>query len=304
MKSVLITGAAGFIGRHVAREYACKGWHVIGIGRGDWPDWHNYGLSSWHEAEVSLASLLEFAAKPDVVIHCAGGASVAFSVEQPAVDFDLTVRTTLTVLEFIRLHSPSSRLVYTSSAAVYGQVETLPISEDLPLSPVSPYGSHKQMAEILCQLYSRQYGLSAAIVRMFSIYGPGLRKQLLWDACRKNVRGEFVFCGTGKEIRDWLHVGDVARLLALAAQNATDHCPVVNAGSGQGVMVKEMLLHLSDQFEFVIKPRFSSRPKVGDPIAYVADISKARAWGWEPLVDWREGVIEYVDWYKRCQKSE
>jgi len=300
-KTVLITGSAGFIGRHAAREFADKGWQVVGIGRGDWSDWRDYGLTAWHRADIRVDSLLGYAGKPDVIVHCAGGASVGFSVEQPAVDFDLTVRTTSNVLEFIRVHSPSTRLVYPSSAAVYGQVETLPITEETPLNPVSPYGLHKQMAEALCQLYSRQFGVSAASVRLFSIYGPGLRKQLLWDACRKFEQGECVFFGTGEEIRDWLHVEDVAKLLIIAAQNSTTLFPVVNAGYGQGIQVKEILQHVSDQLGVLIKPEFSSSPKAGDPNAYIADISKARAWNWEPKINWREGVTEYVDWYKRCQ---
>jgi len=304
MNKVLITGAYGFIGRHVAREYSSRGWHVTGIGHGEWSNWHDYGLTEWHKADVTLDSLLTLSNYPDVIIHCAGGASVGFSVEQPAIDFDLTVRTTSNVLEFIRLYSPSTKLVYPSSAAVYGQVEALPITEDMPLNPVSPYGTHKQMSEILCQLYSRQYNLSVAIVRMFSIYGPELRKQLLWDACQKLHQDDYAFFGTGEEIRDWLHVDDVSKLLYVASQNATVDCPVVNAGKGMGVKVKNILEQLCGQYESNIKPTFSSTFKPGDPNAYISDISKASAWGWTPLVNWQEGISEYVDWYNKCQKFE
>jgi len=301
---VLITGAAGFIGRHVAREFSKKGWQVIGIGRGDWSDWRDYGLSAWYEAEVTLDTLLKYSAVPDVLVHCAGGASVGFSIEQPSVDFDMTVRTTSNVLEFIRVHSPSTKLVYPSSAAVYGQVKSLPITEDTHLSPVSPYGTHKQLAEALCQLYSHQYNLSVAVVRMFSIYGPELRKQLLWDACQKIDQGNYSFFGTGEEIRDWLHVDDVSKLLFSASQNASIRCPVVNAGNGQGIKVREIVHHLCNQFELGISPIFSTIPKPGDPNVYIADTSKARAWEWQPLINWHEGVAQYVNWYKRCQKLE
>ncbi|NOT98961.1 MAG: NAD-dependent epimerase/dehydratase family protein, partial [Sideroxydans sp.] len=195
-KNVLITGAAGFIGRHIALEFAKQGWHVIGLGRGDWVDSHESGLSAWHCSEVTLDALVQYAGKPDVIVHCAGGASVGFSVEQPAVDFDLTVKTTSNVLEYIRLYTPATRLVYPSSAAVYGQVKTLPIIETAHLNPVSPYGVHKLMAESLCQLYAKEFGLSVAMVRLFSIYGNGLRKQLLWDACKKLCQGKKEFFGT------------------------------------------------------------------------------------------------------------
>lgn len=300
-KTVLITGAAGFIGRHVALEFSKMGWHVIGLGHGDWSDWHCYGLNAWYSADISVDSLLKYAGKPDALIHCAGGASVGFSVDSPAIDFDLTVRTTSMVLEFIRVHSPSTKLVYPSSAAVYGQVKELPINEDAPLIPVSPYGLHKQMAEALCQLYSSHFGLSVAIVRLFSIYGIGLRKQLLWDACRKLQQLECEFFGTGEEVRDWLHVEDAAKLLFLATQNASPACPIVNAGSGLGVSVKEILLHIGNQFGFGITPKFSSKLKEGDPNAYIADILKVSTWNWAPKIKWQDGVAEYVDWYKKCQ---
>jgi UDP-glucose 4-epimerase len=300
-KTVLVTGAAGFIGRYVAREFAEQGWHVAGIGRGDWLNWSDYGLADWHRVDVNLDSLVEYACKPDAIVHCAGGSSVGFSVSHPAIDFELTVQTTSNVLEYIRLHSPATRLVYPSSAAVYGEVKTLPITEDAPLNPLSPYGLHKQMAESLCQLYSHQFGVSVAVVRLFSIYGAGLHKQLLWDACRKFDKGERDFFGTGEELRDWLHVVDVAKLILIAEKNASSQCSVINAGSGLGVPVFKILQHISEKFGSHLTPRFSSLPKTGDPSAYIADISKASALNWDPKIDWRDGISKYVEWYKQCQ---
>ena len=298
---VLVTGAAGFIGRHVAREFANQGWRVVGMGRGDGFDSQAYGISEWHCCEVTLDALVNCAGQPDVIVHCAGGASVGFSVAEPYQDFIRTVDTMAQVLEFIRLYSSATKLVYPSSAAVYGQVSKLPIVEDAPLKPVSPYGFHKKMAESLCQLYAHQYSTSAAIVRLFSIYGTGLHKQLLWDACQKLKQGDNGFFGTGEEIRDWLHVNDVAKLLLIAAEKATTACPVVNGGSGQGVPVKDILQLVSEQSGALKMPAFTSRPKAGDPNAYIADIAKAHAWNWAPEINWREGVAEYVEWYKKCQ---
>lgn len=300
-KTALITGAAGFIGRHVARKFHRQGWHVIGMGRGDWADSSAYGISEWHRTEVTLEALAELIAKPDVIVHCAGGASVGYSVEEPYQDFIKTVDTMAQVLEFIRLHSPQTKLVYPSSAAVYGQIKSLPIAEDTPLNPVSPYGLHKKMAESLCQMYAYQFGASVVIVRLFSIYGAGLTKQLLWDACQKFEQNDSCFFGTGEEIRDWLHVDDVAELLFIAAEKATTDCPVVNAGSGHGVAVKNILDCVCKQLKIAKHPEFSSQAKAGDPNAYIADITKARGWHWQPKIDWQVGITEYVDWYKKCQ---
>lgn len=298
---IFITGASGFIGRHVAAEYTKRCMRVIGMGRGEWVDWQESGLSEWHRCEVTLGSLVEHAGTPDVIVHCAGGASVGLSVQEPYQDFLQTVQTMAQVLEFMRLYAPYAKLVYPSSAAVYGEVKQLPISEDAPLQPISPYGVYKQMAENLCQLYARQYHLSMSVVRLFSIYGEGLHKQLLWDACCKLKQGESKFFGTGEEIRDWLHVHDAVKLIVLAAEHASPACLILNGGSGEGVSVGNILQHLSEQMGLNVQPRFTANPKEGDPSAYIADIEIAKQWGWKPEIDWRQGVAAYVEWFKKCQ---
>ena len=298
IKKVLITGAAGFIGRHVAREFKMQGWHVVGIGHGDQFDWSSFGLDEWHCADINLETLISYSGGAELIIHCAGGSSVGFSMIQPAVDFDMTVKTTSSILEFIRAHSPGTRLVYPSSAAVYGQASKLPISEDAPLRPLSPYGLHKVMAESLCKLYAHQFGLSIAILRLFSIYGPDLNKQLLWDACKKFSFGDSNFFGSGQEVRDWLHIDDAAPLFVQVSKVASSDCPIVNAGGGFGVTVAEVLELLGAEFQDGLAPVFSSLQKDGDPQAYVADISRAIELNWEPKIAWSAGVLEYVKWYK------
>jgi UDP-glucose 4-epimerase len=298
-ETVLITGAAGFIGRHVAVEYAKRGMRVIGMGRGDWADWKQYGFSEWHQCEVTLDSLITYAGSPDVIVHCAGGSSVGLSVEKPYQDFIQTVNTMAQILEFMRLHAPLAKLVYPSSAAVYGEVAQLPIAENAASHPVSPYGVYKQLAENLCQLYARQYKIAVVIVRLFSIYGEGLRKQLLWDACRKISQNDTSFFGTGNEIRDWLHVNDAASLIVLATDHASTMCPIVNGGAGIATSVKEIITELLSNFNSAEKPIFSGISRIGDPIGYQADIAMARSWGWQPAVPLNNGLHEYVAWFKR-----
>lgn len=298
-KQVLITGAAGFIGRHVAREYANNDFHVIGVGRGDWPNSQTYGVSEWHGMEVTLDELVKLDYTPDVIVHCAGGSSVGYSVSDPYHDFVKTVGAMAHVLEFMRLHAPEARLVYLSSAAVYGQVKQLPIPESASLIPISPYGIYKLMAEQLCLLYARQYKTSVVIIRLFSIYGVGLHKQLLWDACQKITKRDTRFFGTGNEIRDWLHVYDAARLITIAADHASEECPIVNGGMGIGTTVKEVLAELFKEFGYVEEPIFSGESRVGDPIGYLAEIKLANSWGWQPQLSLINGLREYVAWFKR-----
>ncbi len=300
MKRVLVTGANGFIGRHVGRAYAAAGHEVFGIGHGFWTDEDasHWGVSRWYELDVSLASLAGHAGRPDVIVHCAGSGSVGFSLENPAQDFERTVETTLDVLEFIRTSSPATVLVYPSSAAVYGRAVRVPIEIDAPLEPISPYGVHKRMAEDLCRSYAKSFELNVAIVRIFSAFGPELRKQLLWDACRKAARGTADFAGTGRETRDWVHVDDVANLLRIASDHASVVAPAVNCGSGIEIQTGQILETLLNAYEPGMCPTFSGVTRSGDPERYAGDISGARNWGWKPQKAWSAGVIEYAQWFR------
>jgi UDP-glucose 4-epimerase len=154
------------------------------------------------------------------------------------------------------------------------------------------------MAEHLVGSYSRQFGTSATIVRLFSVYGPELRKQLLWDACRKFANRDHQFMGTGDEIRDWLHVKDASELLVTAAEHASPECPVVNGGSGKGITVREVLVHLgSCDLRFNSLPTFTGLQRPGDPTSYIADTEASMSWGWFPKISWEQGMREYAKWW-------
>jgi UDP-glucose 4-epimerase len=298
---ILVTGANGFVGRNVARHFSRQGHTVLGIGHGEWPreEWRAWGLSNWHRADVTLDALLEYAGTPSVTVHCAGGGSVSYAISDPLADFNKTVGSTAHLLEYIRRFAPSCRVVYPSSASVYGTVEKLPIHEDCRIAPISQYGVHKMMAEQMVVSYGRQFNISAAIVRFFSVYGAGLRKQLLWDACLKFANHDSIFMGTGNEIRDWLHVEDAAELLFAASKQAGPECPIVNGGSGEGISVRDVLVHLSTCFGMADPPAFSGALRTGDPSRFIADIEGAKQWGWSPSRDWKEAMEEYVAWWMK-----
>jgi UDP-glucose 4-epimerase len=301
VSTILVTGANGFLGRHVSRHAAAQGHHVIGMGHGDWAEdaWRGWGLSAWHELDVTLASLVGHAGTPDLLVHCAGSSSVGFSIDNPAQDFDRTVMTTRDVLEYLRTSAPETTLVYPSSAAVYGNAASLPISEQNPVAPISPYGAHKSIAEDLCRSYSARFGLHVAIVRIFSAYGVELRKQLLWDACWKSLIGDYRFGGTGREMRDWVNGEDVARLLLLAGDHAGEGPALVNGASGEGVSVERILTLLFEALGTGQKPEFTGTVRAGDPERLVGDPTRAAGWGWSALRSWHDGVREYAEWFRR-----
>lgn len=300
----IVTGAAGFLGRYVARAAAHHGYHVTGIGHGPSgrEDLIAWGVQEWYNSDVTLEALQSHANGAEIIFHCAGGASVAQSLEDPIRDFRRTVDSTLSVLEFLRLQTGEAKLVITSSAGVYGKVNSTPIRIDTALHPASPYGLHKKIAEDLCRCYGVNFGVRTAIVRLFSVYGPELRKQLLWDACGRLSRGENEFAGTGEETRDWLHVEDAAELIMASARHASSQCPTVNGGTGVSATVRQIVERIGVCLPDVPKPRFSGEKRGGDPDHYLADSSEARAWGWAPRHNWQEGVAEYVSWYQGAQR--
>lgn len=297
--AVIVTGACGFIGRHVAKAFAAEGARVVGIGHGFWTadEWGRWGLARWHAADVSDEALRKLGETPSIIVHCAGGSSVSASIEFEAEDEKRTVGTTKGVLDFVVRDAPEARVVLLSSAAVYGEVARLPIKEDANLAPISPYGRHKLTMENLCRSHCERHGISAAILRFFSVYGPELRKQLFWDACRKLEAKSCVFQGTGDERRDWLHVSDAVGLIRLAAANASSGCTIVNGGSGQSATVRSAVELIARLLKSPM-PQFRGERRQGDPVGYEADIGQARSLGWVPRRPLDQGIADYVAWYR------
>jgi UDP-glucose 4-epimerase len=246
VSSVWVTGGKGFIGRNLARHLASCGHTVSGIGHGQWAarSHAEWSYAHWSNAEidsVNLTQLANVAGLPETIFHLAGGSSVGISFETPYEDFNRTVATTARLCEWIRLNAPATRLVCASSAAVYGGLHASPISENAPLTPYSPYGFHKAMMEGVCRSFADSFSLKVAVVRLFSVYGAGLEKQLIFDLCTKlsNIEGIVTLGGTGLELRDWIHVSDAVRLLHLSSEHCSEKMFVVNGGVGVGTSIRE-----------------------------------------------------------------
>ncbi|MFA6275877.1 MAG: NAD(P)-dependent oxidoreductase [Pedobacter sp.] len=298
--NILITGAYGFLGRNVAKEYKAAGNHVVGIGHGKWyvEEFSKWGIDQWHETTITFEALININREFDLIVHCGGSGSVAFSHDNPYEDFQKSVQSTLSLLEFIRLRNPTCKFIYPSSPAVQGDLGKVAIKEDMVSMPVSPYGFHKKIAEELCYSYYKNFNISVGIVRYFSIYGEGLQKQLLYDACKKiqNSSGDVTFFGTGKETRDWIHVSDAAALLySFAIQ--LDGFQIINGGSGTSIEIKHVIHELCKHFNKPLNVIFNGSTKEGDPIHFWAEVSKASALGWQPKVDIKAGLKRYVDYF-------
>lgn len=298
--TVLITGGYGFLGRAVARKMKSEGYRVIGLGRGRWDPEQAlaHGFDAWLDASVSLSSLMTLDEKLDLVVHCGGNGSVGYSLEHPLQDFEKTVQGSIELLEYLRITKSGARVVYPSSAGVYGAKDDAPIRENAVANPISPYGYHKHIVEQLMESYSRSYGIPTAIIRFFSIYGPGLTKQLLWDAGHKllaNRGGVATFWGTGEETRDWITSEDAAELVQAVA-GCGKQSIVINGASGKRVTVRQSVELLRAALGVDTEISFNNTVREGDPRFYHADVTAAFRLGWRPSIDLERGIQRYADW--------
>lgn len=307
MKTAWVTGAGGFIGRHLSRHLALRGIRVIGTDLVSPPVWGTDPETTplWVRGELSeraLEEMAEVADPPECVFHLAGGSAVGASLHDPLTDFSRTTALTMILLDWVRRRCPQARVVLASSAAVYGDGYAGPIRVDAAPRPLSPYGFHKRMAEQACESYARNFGVASTVVRLFSVFGPGLRKQLLWDVCGKLASNptRLDLGGTGREVRDWIPVEAAVLLLEQAGSDRELH-RVRNGGTGRGMSVAEvveLLLHAWGSEAAIV---FNGSVRQGDPEYLVAANEEGQATA--STLDFPGGIRQYVKWFRGGAKE-
>jgi UDP-glucose 4-epimerase len=296
-----VTGAAGFLGGAAACAFRDAGWRVAGF---DPAPGGPEGLDFWARGAVNRKTLAKAAQRlgpPEVVFHAAGGSSVGASIADPEADFARTVGSLRETLAFLHRDGAGARLIYPSSAAVYGAAYIGPIAETAGLQPISPYGVHKVEAEMSIAAAVAGFGLDAVILRFFSLYGPGLRKQLFWDLAKRLAGGErrLDLSGRGDEARDFLFVDDAVAMIGLAAaSDAATTVRTLNAGRGEATTVRVAAEALVGALGSDATVGFSGQTRSGDPASLVADVSEARALGFSPRVSFEEGMQRFARWFQ------
>jgi UDP-glucose 4-epimerase len=304
-KTILITGASGFLGTYLADAASKEGYRLIGIDlRAPLRPhlWAGFATSSLENAD--LEQLLKGHTLA-AVCHLAGGASVASSVNDPYGDFSSLLPGTARIALYLIKQQPQAQVFFFSSAAVYGNPNELPITEQTPLQPISPYGIHKSLAESLLANYSRALGLKATIFRIFSVYGPGLGKQLIYDVSMRAIRaaaiGQSTIClfGTGLESRDFLYVEDVCQaVLTVLAHPSNENLALYNLGSGVESTVAEVANCLVKHLNINVAITFDGQVPKGDPLNWRADISKLSKLGFAPKFTINDGLKQVAEWAK------
>jgi len=241
----------------------------------------------------------------DLCINCSGAASVPESLLNPFRDYTLNTLNVFKLLDALRRFNPQCKFLNLSSAAVYGSPDVQPVREEAPLRPISPYGYHKKAAEELASEFARVYNLRACSLRIFSAYGPGLRKQLFWDLYMKSVRSKEVSLhGTGDESRDYIFIGDLVRLMEIVATNAAFAGEAINAANGEEHSLRDVVSLFYDCLGWNGMFAFSGQTRKGDPKNWRADIGKVREMGYQPHTSMQEGLRSYIQWVENTPSPE
>jgi len=302
----LVTGGAGFIGSNIVRLLIEKGHQVTVLD--NLSSGYRCNLDPFPEVRFIEGDMRDEAtvkraiAGVDVVFHLAASVGNTRSIEHPIEDSEINVIGTLRVLESARQEG-ICKIVFSSSAGIFGELKTLPIREDHPVEPDSPYGASKLAAEKLCLGYSKRYDVEAVCLRYFNVYGVNQRYDAYGNVipifAHQILRGMSVtIFGDGQQTRDFVNVRDVAQANYQAAL-AEGVSGAFNIGSGTRITIK----HLAELMTEVGGNRTAIEygpPRPGDVRHSLADISAARqTLGYKPSVELREGLVEYMDWARQ-----
>jgi UDP-glucose 4-epimerase len=296
LMKILIIGVSGFIGSNCYKYFSSKGHDVTAADVVQPQNVDNFILLE--KEHTDFASLFN-GRSYDFCINASGAASVPLSTKYPQLDFELNTYNVLKMLEAIRINNPTCVYINFSSAAVYGNPLALPISEDVPLAPLSPYGHHKLMAEQILKEYREFFGIKSFSLRVFSAYGPGLQKQFFWDLHQKMQKGgEVKLYGTGKESRDFIFIDDITKAVETVMINA-DHLPtVINIASGNETTIEEATSVFKECAECTAETSFGGELRKGDPLNWRADVSVLRSVGFSASHSLRDGLNSYVLWLR------
>jgi UDP-glucose 4-epimerase len=307
----LVTGGAGFIGSHLIEALVARGEQVRVLDDFSTGSWDNLAPFSDY-IEVIEGDIVDFPtvvrAMRDVkyILHHAAIASVERSVHDPIRVHDVNVNGTLNILLAARDTDPEvTRFIFASSAAVYGDADRLPLSENTPLRALSPYAASKIAGEAYVASFYATYDLPVTNLRYFNVYGPRQDPASLYSgvitkffAAASQDRAPTIF-GDGRQTRDFVYVKDVVRgnLMACSAPGAAGK--IINIASGRQTSILELAGMLNTVMRLRLAPQFAPA-RLGEVRYSQADVSQAlRVLEWAPQTDWAAGLTETADWLAR-----
>lgn len=306
-RTVLVTGVAGFIGSHLAERLVALGARVRGLD--DMSEGREENLAGLRGAlEFRRASILE----PEVVVeavrgcdfvfHLAANASVPRSSAAPDLDFEANAVGTFRIVDAVR-RWPGGRLIFASSAAVYGEPLGPATAEEDPFRPQSPYAGSKLAGEFLCEAYARCYDFDHRRIRIFNTYGPRQRRYVMFDLLEKLRQNphRLEVIGTGDQVRDYSYVADTVEAFLVVGAHPGARGRVFNVAGGRPTSIRELATTLIAAVG-IEPPRvaFTGQSWPGDVARMVADTTRLQSLGWSPGTPLPTGVARLVAWHREA----
>lgn len=313
MKTILVTGGAGFIGSHVIERLLSEGSRVVGLDNFDSfyepavkranlasaQKKSNFRLIEGDIREESTLARLFREERVEAVFHAAARAGVRPSIQDPVLYHDVNVHGTTRLLEAAR-SAAVKNFVFASSSSVYGIANRTPFSEEDPADfPISPYAATKRAGELLCYTYHHLYGLPVTCLRFFTVYGPRQRPEMAIHAFTRLIdsgRPVPVF-GDGSSRRDYTYISDVVEGVVRALAKPQPY-EILNIGESQTTGLRDLVAKIETALGK--KARIEAMPpQAGDVPLTFADVGKAkRLLGYEPRTTIDEGLKKFVEWYR------
>ncbi|MBE0527362.1 SDR family NAD(P)-dependent oxidoreductase [Candidatus Thorarchaeota archaeon] len=307
--TIVVTGASGFIASHLVDQLLTKGYNVIGIDNMRTGREENLSEAMrsdkfrFLKADIRDDDLhSRIGGEIQTIYHLAAISSVKMSIEDPLQVNDVNVRGTLNILELAR-KSNTKRVVFSSSAAVYGNPEEMPIHEDSCLKPLSPYAASKIAAEMYIRSYSASYGIDSTILRFFNVYGPrqayseysGVVSIFVNQAIANlPLRIE----GDGEQTRSFVHVLDVVRSLILAGEKKSAVDATINISGINMISILRLAHLMKENIRDSTSEIVHGPPRIGDVKDSIGNIERAqKLLGFTPEIPLERGLQETAEWY-------
>ena len=306
-KNILVTGGAGFIGSHLVDRLIKKKSTVKVIDNYQAGRRENLN-QSWDEIQVIKGDIRnselvrEVIEDVDVIFHIAANASVPYSVKNPRYDFETNALGTFNILE-ASINSNVEKIIYASSAAVYGEPTYTPIDEVHPLNPISPYGTTKLAGEKLGFTFKEIYGLDFTAIRIFNTYGPRQPRYVIYDFIKKLNKNpdKLEVLGSGEQVRDYCYISDMVNAFILVAEKGNS---VYNAAGGSPISIRELADLMVSEISPNAKIKYGGKTWKGDINVLTANITRLKNLGFQPEIDFKTGIKRTIEWFKGVFENE
>lgn len=296
--NILIIGSEGFIGSNLKRYFQANGNSITAL---DIIEKKADNIDYFNLCQTTLEKIFNHK-QYDIVIFCAGNANVQKSFS--AIDYDFISNTKFVhdILFHIKNFQKNCKFLHISSAAVYGNPTQIPIMENSPKNPISPYGFHKYQAELICKEFNTLFNIQTCSIRPFSVYGPGQKKLLFWDIYQKAQNNKTIqLQGRGTESRDFIYIDDFVDAVNCIINNASFNNDIINIANGNEVTIKECVETFIKVFDDTLEYEFNGINLIGNPLRWAADITQLSALGYQQKISLKQGLEKYKAWIEENQ---